>query len=153
MQLTFPVVNHLQTVLRQLCRNTQFLQLGSSREFHHKLLLLPGILTRLSAVHHHTLTSQSLLMACSTDDLFYHVTHIVFIVLIVLLNGHIHDILFCIVVGNTTGILPDSHKVVAHIEKELVHGNLKTALLFARFTSVNSTAVLFYLLLIALLIH
>ena len=91
-------------------------------------------------------------MACSTDDLLYHVTHIVFIVLIVLLDGHIHYILFCIVVGNTTGILPDSHKVVAHIEKELVHGNLEVTLLFAWFTSVNSTTVLLNLLLVALLI-
>ena len=63
-------------------------------------------------------------MTCSTDYLLHHVTYIVFIVFIVLLDGHKHDILFCVVMGNATGIFPDGHKVVAHIEEELVHGNL-----------------------------
>ena len=63
-------------------------------------------------------------MTCSTDYLLHHVTHIVFIVLIVLLDGHKHDILLCVVVSNATGIFPDGHKVVAHIEEKLVHGNL-----------------------------
>ena len=63
-------------------------------------------------------------MTCSTDYLLHHVTYIVFIVFIVLLDGHKHDILFCVVMGNATGIFPDGHKVVAHIEEKLVHGNL-----------------------------
>ena len=145
LELTLPVFDVLHAFLGELGWKSQLLHLGSCGYLTDKQLVLLGILTRgFAATVVHTLTVETLLMACGGHYLCHQSIDIIIVVLVVVLLRHIDSVPLGVIMCHACSVHTNIHEVVAHLQDEVIDWYLGGGCL--DFSTVCQTAILLDLL-------